>query len=134
MWRTGLEVRETLLLTISETTEEKRLTLSADNVSGWPWYRQSITQILQFGSLYQMPVVGPDVCGFGGNVTETLCARWATLGSFYTFFRNHAEIFANSQEFYRWDAVAEAARNGISIRYQLRKSSHSALLLFPPLL
>ncbi|KAL2860148.1 glycosyl hydrolases family 31-domain-containing protein [Aspergillus pseudodeflectus] len=90
-----------------------------DNVSGWPWYRQSISQILQFASLYQIPVVGADVCGFGGNVTETLCARWATLGSFYTFFRNHAEIFANPQEFYRWPTTAQAARNGLAIRYQL---------------
>ncbi|KAH7304269.1 family 31 glycoside hydrolase [Stachybotrys elegans] len=90
-----------------------------DNISGWSWYRHSISQVLQFASLYQIPVVGPDVCGFGGNVTDTLCARWATLGSFYTFFRNHAEIFANYQEFYRWPVVAEAARNGISIRYQL---------------
>jgi alpha-glucosidase len=93
---------------------------SLDNVSGWPWYRQSISQILQFASLYQIPVVGADVCGFGGNVTETLCARWATLGSFYTFFRNHAEIFANPQEFYRWPTTAQAARNGLAIRYQLR--------------
>ncbi|KAF5022717.1 hypothetical protein F66182_5265 [Fusarium sp. NRRL 66182] len=90
-----------------------------DNLSQWDQYRFSISQILQFASIYQIPVVGADVCGFGGNVTETLCARWATLGSFYTFFRNHADINSQSQEFYRWPKVIEAARNGISIRYQL---------------
>ena len=46
-----------------------------DNLSEWLQYRFSISQILQMASLYQIPVVGPDVCGFGGNVTETLCAR-----------------------------------------------------------
>lgn len=47
----------------------------ADNLATWTQYRSSISQIMQFASLYQIPFVGPDVCGFGGNTTETLCAR-----------------------------------------------------------
>lgn len=99
-----------------------------DNLSEWFQYRLSISQILQMASLYQIPVVGPDVCGFGGNVTETLCARWFTLGALaYPFYRNHAEISANSQEAYRWPTVAEAARRAMSIRYQLLDYMYTAV-------
>ncbi|KAI6817135.1 glycoside hydrolase family 31 protein [Hortaea werneckii] len=98
-----------------------------DNLSEWAQYRFQISQLLQFASLYQFPVVGGDICGFGGNVTSTLCARWATLGSFSTFMRNHADIDSIYQEFYRWPVTASAARNGISIRYQLLDYMYTAI-------
>jgi alpha-glucosidase len=46
-----------------------------DNLSTWELYRQSIQGLLNFATFFQIPMVGSDVCGFGGNATENLCAR-----------------------------------------------------------
>ncbi|KAJ4395256.1 hypothetical protein N0V85_006622, partial [Neurospora sp. IMI 360204] len=90
-----------------------------DNFSSWADYRASIRQLLSFSAVHAYPMVGSDVCGFNGQAQEKMCARWAVLGAWHPFYRNHADISAPDQEFYRWSSVAAAARKAIATRYRL---------------
>lgn len=90
-----------------------------DNLSTWDKYRVSIGQMMDFSSLFHIPMVGSDVCGFGANTTETLCSRWSMLGAFYPFYRNHNGDTSISQEFYLWESVTQSAIKAIDIRYKM---------------
>ncbi|CCC05346.1 hypothetical protein SMACR_08660 [Sordaria macrospora] len=90
-----------------------------DNFSSWADYRASIRQLLSFSAVHNYPMVGSDVCGFNGQAQERMCARWAVLGAWHPFYRNHADVSAPDQEFYRWDVVKEAARKAVGTRYRL---------------
>ncbi|KAB5540560.1 alpha-glucosidase [Coniochaeta sp. 2T2.1] len=97
------------------------------NASRWDHYRSSIAGLLAFASVFQMPMVGSDVCGFKLTPSDKLCARWTTLGAFAPFFRNHAHDEAPPQEFYLWPLVAKAAKYAISVRYRLLDYLYTAL-------
>lgn len=89
-----------------------------DNTALFYYMQQSIPQALSF-SLFGIPMFGTDTCGFNGDSDEELCNRWMMVSAFYSFYRNHNTLSANSQEPYIWASVAEASRKVMKIRYSL---------------
>ena len=96
---------------------------TGDTASTWDDMRNSVPMLFQSG-LAGIPFVGADICGFMKYASEELCSRWAALGAWYPYSRNHhADGY---QEFWRWPKVAEAARNAYAWRYKALPHMYTA--------
>ncbi|KAF7273588.1 lysosomal alpha-glucosidase-like [Rhynchophorus ferrugineus] len=92
---------------------------SGDVFSSWDALQNSIPHLLSF-SLYGMPLMGADICGFNWNTTQALCNRWQQLGAFYPFSRNHNTDDGIPQDpVSMGDLVVKSTIKALTVRYEL---------------
>ncbi|XP_045464436.1 lysosomal alpha-glucosidase-like [Harmonia axyridis] len=90
-----------------------------DVYSTWDELRYSIPHLLDF-SLFGVPLMGSDICGFNDNTTEELCNRWMQLGAFYPFSRNHnSEKLRDQDPVAMGEQVVRSSLKALRVRYSL---------------
>ena len=91
--------------------------------------KHGINGIFQF-QIYGIPLTGDDICGFGGNSYDSLCARWMSLGAFFPFARNHNSINMSPQEpfaFGRNSLTFKSSKLALNMRYSLLRYYYTEL-------
>jgi alpha-glucosidase len=92
---------------------------TGDNSSIWEHIPLAISMCLNLG-MSGVPLVGADVGGFWGNTNGELLARFAQLGAFMPFSRNHNAMGNIDQEPWSFGEPYESAyRKAIETRYRL---------------
>jgi len=101
---------------------------TGDNGATYEFMALSIATVMNSG-LYGMPMAGSDICGFGGNTNEELCARWFQLGVLYPFSRDHNELNAIDQEPWSFGpTLLETAFINIHFKYAIVKHYYAQFL------
>ncbi|XP_066427526.1 sucrase-isomaltase, intestinal-like, partial [Molothrus aeneus] len=71
---------------------------------------------------------GADICGFFGEPSFELCARWMELGAFYPYSRNHNGNRDKRQDPVAWNSTFVAlSRRVLGLRYRLLPLLYSLL-------
>jgi alpha-glucosidase (family GH31 glycosyl hydrolase) len=98
-----------------------------DNYSTYESMKLSLAGIFNF-QMFGFSMMGADVCGFNNNSTDTLCARWHTLGAFYPFARNHNNRDNKSKEPYAvGELTLKSVKLALSYRYSLIRYLYTEL-------
>jgi alpha-glucosidase (family GH31 glycosyl hydrolase) len=79
-----------------------------DNYSQTAYMGYSVQDIMMM-TMFGVPFVGADICGFRDNASAELCTRWTVLGAFYPFSRNHNAWGQSPQEPYSFPGFYEDA-------------------------
>jgi alpha-glucosidase len=92
---------------------------TGDNISNRFYLGISIPTSIGM-SLSGLPFNGPDLCGFGGDVTDELAIDWFKANFLFPFCRNHATKGTRKQEPYEFPKdVMTVLRRYIRLRYKL---------------
>lgn len=107
-----------------------------DNFSTKEDMGYSVTGIM-LSSMFGMQFGGGDICGFIGDTTPELCARWHVVGSYYPFSRNHNNYGQMSQEPYVFKGqmyepgvdYMSIMRDAIYVKYSLNRYYYTQLTM-----
>ena len=101
---------------------------SGDNKGNYEFLKFSITLTFQF-NMFGNPNTGSDICGFGGDTKEELCAKWFQMGSLYPFSRAHSHNdYIHKEPYAMGELLLQTTKKSLQFRYSILKYYYSLFL------
>lgn len=103
---------------------------TGDNRATWEFLRSSVIDNMNLNMVGHQ-FVGPNICGYSGNASEELCARWYQLAAVYPFARSHSAAESAPREpFALGSKVLKSALTNLKLRYSLLKQFYNCHITF----